>query len=107
MSEGELQSIASYPQLLDVMRKMVGQLERDLEVTANKIPVLKGNLVRVKRALEVLEAPVKQHGGMRAHHWTPEKRAAAAKRMREMNALRREKAEAEGGDGRKPARAVA
>ena len=44
MNEGELLGISSYPQLLGVMRELRGQLERDLEVTGNKIPVLKASL---------------------------------------------------------------
>ena len=98
MREGEPLGITSYPQLLEVMREMVGQLGRDLEATEKKIPMLKANLVRVRRALAVLEGPAKRRAG-KPREWGPGKREAAAERMRAMNAARRE-ARLAGGDGR-------
>ena len=100
--EQELLGITSYPQLLGVMREMRGQLERDVEATQNKIPVLKANLVRVERALAILEGPAKRSRKGKSHEWSQEQRAAAAERARKMNARRRE-AKAEGGDGRREA----
>ena len=100
MNEGELLGISSYPQLLGVMRELRGQLERDLEVTGNKIPVLKANLVRVERALAILEGPAKQRRTGKRKEWSAEQREAAADRMRKANAARRA-AKGAGGDGRR------
>ena len=88
MPETELTGITTYVQLIEVMRKVLDQLVRDLEVTENKVPILKANLVRVERALLVLEKPLKRYVG-KPHEWTPEQRAAAAERMRKMNEVRR------------------